>query len=451
MVNRVVKPVWFALAAITLAATGCTSTGAPAATSTTSESALASTATHAPVTLTVWTFSHKQNQLDAYNAAFASLKKTYPWISVNLVGSKSDANFAQAASAGNPPDIMLSPSSQYLATYAHNGTVVDMTDLIKSSGLDVNTMFPKPAVHLSQYNGKQFALPLLADAYVLYYNKAMFAKAGISEPPKTMNELTADAKKLTVKDANGDIKTFGFISNEAYDNNISMYNGVYAGAQFYGPDGKATQGTDPKWAPLLDWNKSLIDYYGSAAVNKFVAQYNPHSEDAGNPFGTGAAAMEFNGEWHTAQLKAFTPNTDYGVAPMPVMDGQSTSAYGVGDVQGNPTYIAAKSKNIPAAFLAVQYLTTTTTVVDDLATAFGAVPTTNDALKQWSLASDPHFKPIIAVFQNPGSYDKAGTLAAGEDLTAWDTFIGQYETGAMSSKDLPTIAKKIDSINDQAN
>ena len=52
---------------------------------------------------------------------------------------------------------------------------------------------------------------MLTDAYGLYYNKDMFAKAGIAGPPKTMTELMADAKKLTVRNADGSIKIAGFV------------------------------------------------------------------------------------------------------------------------------------------------------------------------------------------------------------------------------------------------
>ena len=34
-------------------------------------------------------------------------------------------------------------------------------------------------IEYTQYEGKRCTLPLLGDAYGLYYNKAMFAKAGI--------------------------------------------------------------------------------------------------------------------------------------------------------------------------------------------------------------------------------------------------------------------------------
>ena len=55
----------------------------------------------------------------------------------------------------------------------------------------------------TQYKGMRCALPMLADTYGLYYNKALFKKAGITAPPKTMSELTADAKKLTERNADG--------------------------------------------------------------------------------------------------------------------------------------------------------------------------------------------------------------------------------------------------------
>ena len=70
-------------------------------------------------------------------------------------------------------------------------------------------MFPPAPRYYTQYNGKRCALPLLADDYGLYYNKTMFKAAGITSPPKTISELTADAKKLTVRNADGSIKVAG--------------------------------------------------------------------------------------------------------------------------------------------------------------------------------------------------------------------------------------------------
>ena len=80
---------------------------------------------------------------------------------------------------------------------------------MKKDSIDAS-MFPPAPRYYTQYEGKRCALPLLADDYGLYYNKKLFKAAGIKSPPKTMSELAADAKKLTVRDKSGKIKVAGF-------------------------------------------------------------------------------------------------------------------------------------------------------------------------------------------------------------------------------------------------
>src|SRR5438128_675421 len=62
--------------------------------------------------------------------------------------------------------------------------------------------------------------PLLADTYGLYYNKTLFKKAGLTHPPRTMSELMADAKKLTVRNPDGSLKVVGL------DPFIGLYENV---------------------------------------------------------------------------------------------------------------------------------------------------------------------------------------------------------------------------------
>ena len=45
-------------------------------------------------------------------------------------------------------------------------------------------------------NGTQQAMPLIASTRTLFYNKDLFAQAGIAAPPKTWDELLAAAKKI---------------------------------------------------------------------------------------------------------------------------------------------------------------------------------------------------------------------------------------------------------------
>lgn len=50
---------------------------------------------------------------------------------------------------------------------------------------------------LYSYNGKLYGVPIYLETTIMYYRKSLFKKAGISAPPATMDELKADAAKLT--------------------------------------------------------------------------------------------------------------------------------------------------------------------------------------------------------------------------------------------------------------
>jgi multiple sugar transport system substrate-binding protein len=441
-----------AAGAAALLVAGCTSSGPGASpASSTPISAIASNASHAPATITVWSFNTLPHEVAAFKTTLAKLHTSYPWLTVKFVPGKDDAAFAKAVAAGNPPDVFVSTAPDNVAKFCYNGTVTPLDPYLAAAKINVAKTFPAATLVYTQYAGKQCALPLLVDAYALYYNKKMFAAAGIKTPPKTMSELTADAKKLTVKNSNGTIKTFGFIPRSDYNNNSSIYDGSQSGTQFYDKNGKATFASDPKWAKLLQWDKGLIDWYGAGNVQKFVGTYNGHSDDAKNALLTGAVAMEVDGEWHVGEIASENKNFDYGVAPVPVLD-DVASTYGVGNTVGTVAYLPAASKNKQAAFFALQQLTTDTTFLTTLADTVFNIPSTFDSLSAWDNATDVHWAPLVKIFQNPGSYYKQLTPAGDEDASDLGTFIQQYELGKVSNlqSGLASTASKVDKLNAQA-
>jgi len=444
-------PVGLLAAGAAVLVAGCTSSGPGSPTASGPVSAIASNASHAPTTITVWSFNTLPHEVAAFKESLANLHATYPWLTVKFVPGKDDAAFAKAVAAGSPPDVFVSADPDNVAKFCYNGTVTPLDPYLQAAKIDVPKTFPAATLVYTQYQGKQCALPLLADAYALFYNKKMFAAAGITTPPKTMSELTADAKKLTVKNADGSIKTFGFVPRSDYNNNSSVYVGSQSGTKYYDSAGKATFASDPKWAQLLQWDKSLIDYYGSGNVQKFVGAYNSHSDDAKNALLTGADAMEVDGEWHVGEIADEDPSFDYGVAPVPVLDAVA-STYGVGNTVGTVAYIPAGSKHKDEAFFALQQLTTDTTFLNKLADTVYNIPSTFDALAAWDKASDPHWSPLVKIFQNPGSYYKQLTPAGAEDANTFGTFIQTYESGKVSNlqSGLATTAAKVDQVNQQA-
>ena len=190
---------------------------------------------------------------------------------------------------------------------------------------------PRPRLTYTNFAGKQCALPSLTDAYGLYYNKQMFKDAGIASPPKTMDELMADAKKLTVRNSDGSIKVADssrWISLGSWERPISPGPGMPSGS---------TPTTRPSLPPTLvgrrpsNWQKQLIDFYGYDNIAKFASGYTASEFNPSNMFENGKIAMVFDGEWRTAFIGRDVPKFGYDTVPFPAAD---SSVYGSGRVGG---------------------------------------------------------------------------------------------------------------------
>ena len=118
----------------------------------------------------------------------------------------------------------------------------------------------------------------------------MFKKAGIAAAPKTLTELEADAKKLTVFNSDGSIKVAGFVPWFGYYEFSTADLGNLFGAKWYSDDGTTSVvDTDPQWKAMFNWQHDFIanvygggDFQtGSDKLQRFVA-------GAGNEFSTRA-------------------------------------------------------------------------------------------------------------------------------------------------------------------
>jgi multiple sugar transport system substrate-binding protein len=94
--------------------------------------------------------------------------------------------------------------------FAEAGYTVDLTPWIKrdAAEIKVDDIYPSLMSALGGYGGKQVAFPFAGYANVLAYRKDLYAAAGL-KPPATMEDLVADAIKLT--DAKK--KIYGFVAN----------------------------------------------------------------------------------------------------------------------------------------------------------------------------------------------------------------------------------------------
>jgi raffinose/stachyose/melibiose transport system substrate-binding protein len=104
-----------------------------------------------------------------------------------------------AISTGKTPNIFYYPAIAGLTSWAKNGVIMDLTDTIKS-----DPEWTKGFIEgsLDTYRLDKYGVPGIyalnneMNVDVVFYNKKLFEKAGITQTPKTMDEFYQDINKL---------------------------------------------------------------------------------------------------------------------------------------------------------------------------------------------------------------------------------------------------------------
>ncbi len=371
----------------------------------TSPSPAASLDTTTPVTLTVWHPWTVKSEKQGFATAVAGFEQKYPWINLKIVTFPNSDEFDQTLikniNAGTAPDVAISFGPDYVGKYAADDLLEDMTPFMEADKFDMSVFAPA-ALSYTKYDGKQVALPVLTDAYGLYYNKTMFEKAGLTGPPKTMSELMDYAKKLTVRSSNGDIEVAGFVPLNAFNELGPIDLARPWGAEWFGSDGKAITSTDPAWASAFTWQKQLVDWYGKDAITKFNAAWVDKEWTPDQVFETGHVAMIWDGEWRTKMIENDQAKIDYATAPFPAAD-DHPELYGQGRVGGTICGIPRGAANPQAAWLLVKYMSTDTDFLVALANMLGNVPTTTASAESPDLQMPAQMQTFIDVWNNPDS------------------------------------------------
>ncbi|MEU3485585.1 ABC transporter substrate-binding protein [Streptomyces massasporeus] len=217
-----------------------------------------------------------------------------------------------ATTSGQGPDV-LNIGNTWSASLQATGALLpwDAENFGKIGGRD---RFVDSALGSTGAEGKDpAAVPLYSMSYALYYNKKLFADAGISKPPATWDELVADGKKLS-KDGKWGLGMEG--SNPSENIHHAFVFAKQHGADFFTADGKADFTGDGTVAAV----KQYVDLM---AKDKVIAPGNAEyaQNQSVSDFAKGKTAMLL---WQSASANLESQGMskdDYGIAPVPVQSG----------------------------------------------------------------------------------------------------------------------------------
>ena len=145
----------------------------------------------------------------------ADFEKENPGIKIKPVyaGSYQDTitKVLTAAKGGDAPHMAVILSTD-MYTLIDEGVVVPFDDLVKTAEQKawMGGFYPG-FMKNSQTGGKTWGIPFQRSTVVMYWNKQLFKDAGLDpeRPPQNWAELVDHGKKLTKKDAAGNVTTWG--------------------------------------------------------------------------------------------------------------------------------------------------------------------------------------------------------------------------------------------------
>lgn len=325
---------WFAAVAIALA--GCTilpRTNPPSAPKQTA---------HTTIRLSGWQSSPQEGKL--LNQLIQEFEAIHPDIDIKYEAINSEyMDVIRTRLIG-----AVAPDVFYLEAF-------EAAQLIQYEVLEPLDDYITPEFYLSDFqplllkafkrNNQLYGIPKDFSTLALFYNKQAFANAGITQPPRTWDELKAVSKILTI-DTNGDRQPdqFGFglapeLARQAFM--IQAFGGDLTDAK-----GNATFAS----AASLQGLSLVVHQYRR---DRTAAQPTDVGATWGSEMlGQGKAAMVIEGPWSIPYFQATFPELQFGVAEVPTVNGRrGTMAYTVAYVMNR------QSKQKQAAWTLIQYLT----------------------------------------------------------------------------------------------
>ncbi|MFE2099281.1 MULTISPECIES: extracellular solute-binding protein [unclassified Streptomyces] len=365
-----------------------------------------------PVTITWWDTSNATNEAPTYKAVikqFEAANKNIKVKYVNVPFDQAQNKFDTAAGSKGAPDVLRSEVG-WTPAFAKKSYFLPLDG---TDALTDQAKFQPNLIKQAQYEGKTYGVPFVTDTLALVYNKALFKKAGITEAPKTWDELKSDAAKIKAK-----TKVDGYWgSTQAY----------YAQSFLYGEGTDTVDAAAKKITVNSDAAKKAygtwLGLFSGKGLHKAdtTADAYAHIQDA---FVNGKVAAIIQGPWEITNFykgSAFSDKSNLGIATVPA--GSSGKAGAPTGGHNLSVYAGSDKAHQAAALKFVQFMTSAKSQ-ETIALKNSTLPTRSDAY-------------TAQVKADPGIAGYQGVLAAAQPrpaLPEYSSLWGPLDT------ELPKIA-----------
>lgn len=269
------------------------------------------------VQLTLWQGVNPPRNRDVLQELVERFNREHPDIQVEslYVGQEDQQTPKILASVvGNAPPDMLWFNSTITGRLVELGAIRPLEDLLAAS--PTKDEIDPALLESMQFQGHTWSVPFGTNNVGIFYRPTLFQAAGITQLPRTWEELRQVAKKLT-RDTNGDgrVDQYGILlpSGKAEWTVFTWLPFLWSSGGELTPVLSAHRSKDVNLvskgaiAALQFWRDLISD--GSAVLSLPERGYDM------NRFIAGKVAMQFSGPWTLGELRA--TGVDFSVFPMP--------------------------------------------------------------------------------------------------------------------------------------
>ncbi|MBO0792411.1 MAG: sugar ABC transporter substrate-binding protein [Ktedonobacteraceae bacterium] len=269
---------------------------------------------------TVHVYWNAGHNYDAYKQVISQFEKDHPGWQVKLelyqwpdMRTKVLANFA----GKDVPDLIEEPGG-WIQEFGRQGKLLSLQQYINKDGKEIG--FPDDwqayTVSRNSINNEVYGIQLHLTCILVFYNKDMVQKAGITTLPTTWDEFLDAAKALT-KD-----NVYGVSLNQDPGYSWPWY--VQNQVQYYDPDKKVITMDTENAIAALQFQADLVQKYKVSPVPVISNDYSGPQK----LLSAKRAAFILTGPWDIKPIQSGSPDLNWGITQALKQKTQATTAAG---------------------------------------------------------------------------------------------------------------------------
>ncbi|MFF1506741.1 extracellular solute-binding protein [Streptomyces sp. NPDC058326] len=281
------------------------------------------------VTFAWWNIATTEPGKSLFPEIASAFMSAHPNIAIRTTSLENEAfksKLTATTSSGRLPDVFQTWGGGVLQQQVDAGLVEDLTE-----AFDWSSDLTPVSLQAYQFGGRTYGVPYDIGMVGFWYNKKLFAKAGITTPPATWAELLEDVEKLKA----AGVTPIALAGKEKWPGH---YYWAYLAMRVAGLPAlqEAATAKDFTGAGFVEAGthlKELVDLQPFQTAFLGAGYATPGGQAA--TMGNGKAAMELMGQWAPSVQKDAGGGlgADLGFFPFPTVDGgagRATEVFGGG-------------------------------------------------------------------------------------------------------------------------